>query len=82
MRIFVFNVLKSLLELLLHAYVPWLDPLHYLDLSRSVLLTERGYINIRRRVGPMRLPLVWHDGIFTNMASVLPGAFRHSCIYP
>lgn len=67
MRVFVFNVLKSLLELLLHAYVPWLDPLHYLDLSRSALLAERGYVNVRRRVGPMRLPLVWHDGSSTNV---------------
>jgi len=67
MSVFVFNVLKTLLELFLHAYIPWLDPLHYLDLSRSILVTERGYINIRRRFGPVRLPVVWHDGIFTNI---------------
>jgi len=67
MRVFIFNVLKALLELFLHAYFPWLDPLHYLDLSRSMLVADRGYINIRRRIGPVKLPIVWHQGIFTNL---------------
>jgi len=32
-----------------------------------MLVADRGYINIRRRIGPVKLPIVWHQGIFTNL---------------
>lgn len=70
MRLFVFNVVKSALELFLHAYFPWLDPLRYLDVSRSVLLARDGYLTIKRRAGPLPLPIVWHSGVHTSPLSL------------
>lgn len=72
MTIIVFNVLKSLLELFLHAYLPWLDPAHYIDISRSLLLAKDGSVYIRRRSGRVPLPIVWHDHALTRIRAIIP----------
>lgn len=70
MPVFLYNVAGAVLELLLPTYFTWLDPFRYLDVSRSALLARDGYLKIKRRVGPISLPIVWHAGAHSSPLSL------------